>query len=79
MQNPRLVGQGPAIFGRDFASPLDSAAPPRAPTHRAAKPVYQLTIQAPSDADAIRVLRALLKLMWRRHGLRCLRIEQVQP
>jgi hypothetical protein len=41
-------------------------------------PVYQITLRMPSDKDAIRLLRAALKVLLRRFGLRCLRIEQVK-
>ena len=55
-----------------------SATPLAEPAKHRAAPVYQLTIQAPSDKDAIRLLRAALKVLLRRFGLRCLRIEQVK-
>jgi hypothetical protein len=53
-----------------------------APTHQAhvleTPPIFLVTLQAPSDADAIRLLRAALKVLGRRFALRCLRVEQVR-
>jgi hypothetical protein len=40
------------------------------------RPVYLITLRAPSDRDAIRLLRAALKTLGRRFGLQCLRVEE---
>jgi hypothetical protein len=43
---------------------------------RSIRVTYQVTLST-SEHDGIRILRAALKVLWRRFGLRCLRIEQV--
>jgi hypothetical protein len=52
-------------------------------THRAARnqvaqSVYEITLKVPAGADDVRLLRASLKVLLRRFGLRCLHIEQVR-
>jgi hypothetical protein len=42
------------------------------------RPVYVLRLQS-LHGDDIRRLRLLLKALLRRHGLRCLSVEEVQP
>jgi len=40
---------------------------------------YQLTLEVPrgtDDAEAVRLLRAALKRLWRGYGLRCVRAER---
>lgn len=77
MQNAAHKGAAPELLTGDFDNRLDNGSTPRAAKHRPAKPVYQLTIQLPSEEGAIRLLRAALKALLRRFGLRCLRIEHV--
>ena len=53
------------------------------PTHisataHAAKPIYEIRLQARSGADGIRTLRAALKVLWRRYQLRCLSAREVK-
>jgi hypothetical protein len=43
------------------------------------KIVYRLRLQTVADGNHIRRLRAALKLLWRRFGLRCVDLEEEQP
>lgn len=76
MQNPRIE-RGPGTFGDDIDNRTDATAAPRSPTHLAARQVYEITLRAPTDDDAIRLVRAALKTLLRRFGLRCVRIKQI--
>ena len=55
---------------------MTTAPATQAPTHPPAE-IYLVTLKVPPGGDAIRLLRAALKSLLRRFGLRCLRIEQV--
>jgi hypothetical protein len=57
---------------------MDTAPDTTSAKHQPA-PVYQITVRLPHGADAIRLLRAALKVLLRRFGLRCVRVERVQP
>ena len=53
------------------------------PTHisataHTAGPVYAIWLQARSETDGIRTLRAALKVLWRRYQLRCLSAREVK-
>jgi hypothetical protein len=51
--------------------------PPGAPA--AERQVYVLSVRAEPGVDVIRALRALLKVMLRRFGLRCLDVRHQRP
>jgi hypothetical protein len=43
---------------------------------------FQITLRAPRDADdasAVRALRAILKISWRRFQFRCLDVRVLDP
>jgi hypothetical protein len=40
-------------------------------------PIYAIRLQARPGTDGIRTLRAALKILWRRHQLRCLDAREV--
>jgi hypothetical protein len=82
MQNAAHRGAAPELQMGDVDNRPDSSPALRKakhpPTAAAPAPTFQVTLRAPSDADAIRLLRAALKVLGRRFGLRCLRVEQVR-
>jgi hypothetical protein len=41
-------------------------------------PIYAIRLQARPGTDGIRALRAVLKVLWRQHQLRCLDAREVQ-
>jgi hypothetical protein len=41
-------------------------------------PIYAIQLQARPGADGIRALRAMLKVLWRQHQLRCLEAHEVK-
>jgi hypothetical protein len=46
--------------------------------HYSHEPIYAIRLQARPGADGIRALRAVLKVLWRRHQLRCLDAREVK-
>jgi hypothetical protein len=40
------------------------------------RPIYTLRLRPEPDVDAIHALRAVLKSLLRRHGLRCLAVSE---
>jgi hypothetical protein len=41
-------------------------------------PIYAIRLQARPGTDGIRALRAVLKVLWRQHQLRCLDAREVK-
>jgi hypothetical protein len=40
---------------------------------------FIMTLRSEPGVDGIRMLRALLKLAWRRFGLRCIAAREIRP
>ena len=44
-----------------------------------ARPIYVIRVQALPDVDAVRALRAALKVLFRRFGLKAIEVRQTDP
>jgi hypothetical protein len=71
MQNAAPLGAAPELQSGDLDNHPNSISDARS------QQTYRITVRSSSDRDAIRALRALLKMMWRRFGLRCIAIERL--
>jgi hypothetical protein len=40
---------------------------------------FVVTLEAPAEIDAIRTLRAALKVLWRRYQLKCVTVREESP